>query len=686
MTKFRVLKPHCFEDHHGRKVHKAVGTLVDVNNRHLMRQYTTLGIIGPSEASAITSVCLKGAPSDPYSTTPRYGFWIKTSKHYSGGRIHMFQFAWTLANAGAEVFLITNSIPKWKNDYPECQNLQVLIDGQDKIPIDIDVVITDSKSTIGWHAVEWKRDHPRIPLVCFNFETPNWVAEFAKKYADKLTDIREVFLNADMLMANSKESMKYLLDWIPEKKNNPAAVLPPAVNTFALAEGLFQAGDLISKINHPYAIWSARPANYKGSDVVRDAIWKLDFPFDLVTFGHFIHPAKDTKLHKHHSFGGFSDAHKYGLMSNATVTLAPSLFEGFGMVPMESLCSGTPVIVYDLPILRQIYGGALTYVKHGDKKAFCKKTKSVITKILHSKKPQMPVEKYKRQYGMEILEKKIKGMPYFSVNKKRVSAQLISYWGFCPETIKSIYPHVDEIVIAHGPVELSPRINDGSLERIQNIADPENKIKLEVRDSWADKVTMREWCCKQITGNYHLILDGDEIWVGLDKWLAADIPFGSPRWINFWHDSKHWVHDTAKLSGQRWGKRLDPHGSTCPHYRCSFWRNSYKFRRHPMPYDISGQALRFGDKNIPEICPETMIYHLGHALPKEIMRAKHEFYLLRDGRDTGRINRMTAWKKWADSLGDCGDGIVEEVSWKLPTIVKTAFKNMAKWDFQNGTI
>ena len=674
MTQFRVMRGYDFIDQKGRKMHKGKDEIVDVLQRKEAARLSAIGVIGPIESS-ITEISL-GKSSGAYCPTTRYGFWIVTSNQYSGGRIHMFQFAWTLANLGAQVFIITNRVPKWMQDYPPCPGLQIICTKDDAIPIDIDVIITDSKEDLGRQALEWKKRNERIPFVCFNFETPNWVELFAPGYASRLPDTRNVFKFADMIMANSNESMKYLRDWLNcGDAPIPGKVLRPAVNTYALERSDEASKNILSRIQHPFAVWSARSADYKGSKTVIDTIWKLDFPFDLVTFGHLVHGPKTTTLHAHYPLEGYGDIEKYAVMKAAQVALAPSLFEGFGMVPGEAICCDTPCIVYDLPVLRQEYGNRLVYAKWNDPQDFLKKFRRIVV----DKKYKKPDSKAAREtYGMGAMAKDVETFPYFHVRKKRVSVQLITYWGFAPESLESIYDVADEIFIAYGRVRHAAQIDDGTLEKLKAFPDPGNKITLKIQEEWDDKVDMRRWCADRITGNYHVLLDGDEIWVGLDKWIAADIPYGSPRWVNFWHDARHWVSDTAKLSGKRWGKELQPFGSTCPHYRCSYWRRSYMFRSHPLPYDMNGIPLKLSNNSLPEQVPGAVIYHLGHALPAKIMKAKHEFYLRRDGNDQARIMRMDAWKKWDGRLGDCGDGMIKKVDWALPDIVQRAFLGVGK--------
>lgn len=43
------------------------------------------------------------------------------------------------------------------------------------------------------------------------------------------------------------------------------------------------------------------------------------------------------------------------LIKNATCLIQPSLYEGFGIPPLEAMSLGTPVIVSDIPVFKEIY-------------------------------------------------------------------------------------------------------------------------------------------------------------------------------------------------------------------------------------------------------------------------------------------------------------------------------------------
>lgn len=56
-----------------------------------------------------------------------------------------------------------------------------------------------------------------------------------------------------------------------------------------------------------------------------------------------------------------SDQEVGTLMSGAEVSVTPSLYEGFGMPPLEAMAAETPVIISDLPVLREVAGDAGMY-------------------------------------------------------------------------------------------------------------------------------------------------------------------------------------------------------------------------------------------------------------------------------------------------------------------------------------
>jgi glycosyltransferase involved in cell wall biosynthesis len=601
--------------------------------------------------------------------TMRVGMFIFTSTHYSGGRVHLYQYAVSLASLGVEVFYVSNIAPAWRADYPE-HGIKFVTWGIAQPPEDLDVVMTDGKGVAGARAQEYAQRHPSARLFVMNFETPNWVAEFAPDIADKVANGHKgIMLAAHGLVANSAESARYLVKWLGVDR--PVSVLRPAVNTHAVAKS--EKIPRLPTLPRPYVVWSARGQKYKGQAAAVKAVWSFKHPLDIVVFGSPMEAPVRHTLHEMHAMLGATDTVKFAVMRDAQLTLAPSLFEGFGMVPGESLSVGTPVVAYDLPVLRQEYGDVpgLYLVEHGNAGAFVAK----VHELLSAPKPALDPKPIRERFGMDAMRRSVEDIPLHAVTRPRITAQMIAYWGFLPESIEAVYPYVDEILVAFGRDLHAQAIDDGSIERLRAFPDPDGKIKIEARGAWADKRNMRQWCLDHATGNHTIVLDGDEVWAGFGAWAKALIPYGAPRWVTLWHDAEHHVVDQPERAGARWGKEIAPYGSICGHYRWSYLRRSYRWGAHCRLETAAGLATRVAGSDAAERVPECVIYHLGHVLPPAVMRAKHAFYRARDGDDKERQAREKAWHGWTGGLGNCGDGIVKPVTWELPDVVKRAVES-----------
>jgi len=77
--------------------------------------------------------------------------------------------------------------------------------------------------------------------------------------------------------------------------------------------------------------------------------------------------------------GGLSKAELYGLLSRAKVLLYPSHSDSFSIVVLESLACGTPVVAYDIPGPRSVYGDlpAVRFVKEFDRRAMAEEAVSL---------------------------------------------------------------------------------------------------------------------------------------------------------------------------------------------------------------------------------------------------------------------------------------------------------------------
>lgn len=659
---FRVLKPFWYKNGLDSKVWIEKGRVVSIDNRMEIARLTNAGIILPAVVHSMRTRYGAAAHTGRVRHR-RVGIWLATTSFYSGGRIFLYQYASTLAALGAEVFYVTGLIPKWCGDYDPAKGLKFLRYKADAVPADLDLLVCDGKSVESAGALEYKKSHPRVPLVSFCFESPNWVGKFVPSVAGRMNLNKNVYLNSDRIVAISKEGRKYIREWVPGRQVD---VLYPSINSVAFAQAR-KLGPHVRK--RPYVVWSGRASNYKGGDVAVQAVWAQPFPLDLVVFGQV--PAyRNTDKHMLLGYSSGTDVEKYRFMMGAAAVLAPSRFEGFGLVPGEAWMCGTPSIVYDLPVLHEIYGDQPRYVKFGDVEGFRRK----IAEVVKAPKPKIDGSAAIARHGFGRMLDRVDCLPYHHIRRKSVTAIMICYYGpAVQQALRAIYPHVDQIRIAWGRVKAFPAAKpDDSLEHIRHFPDPDRKIALRVEREWRDKQAMREWCTADVRGSHLLIVDADEIYIGLDKMLASPHDFGCPRWVHFWHDGRHYVVNYPRWGHQRWGAPAEPFGSIANHYRFSAWRASNRWLSHCMAGDSTGKALADQAHNVAlaKGVPGAVIYHLGHILDPGLMTRKHQFYLGRDGADRARVERAQAWHDWRGALGDCGDGVVKRVNWKLPAIVQ----------------
>ena len=74
---------------------------------------------------------------------------------------------------------------------------------------------------------------------------------------------------------------------------------------------------------------------------------------------------------------------KYEIYRSARVHVHPTVFDNNGMVAAEALCSGVPVVMYDLPALRHVYTTGCVKVPFGDKAAFADEIVRLLTDADH---------------------------------------------------------------------------------------------------------------------------------------------------------------------------------------------------------------------------------------------------------------------------------------------------------------
>jgi glycosyltransferase involved in cell wall biosynthesis len=162
------------------------------------------------------------------------------------------------------------------------------------------------------------------------------------------------------------------------RKQVPVVVTYSAIQQEILSFSKAQKNKNVVKNNT--IIFVGNIKKHKGLEYLVDAFYKIKkqgFDFTLVIVG-----SKDNfrtrdnsvleKIHAHDSdsvffTGHISDSELFEYLAKAALLVQPSLYEGFGLPPLEALVLGTRALVSDIPVFKEIYNGfPVTFFKAGD--------------------------------------------------------------------------------------------------------------------------------------------------------------------------------------------------------------------------------------------------------------------------------------------------------------------------------
>jgi glycosyltransferase involved in cell wall biosynthesis len=134
-----------------------------------------------------------------------------------------------------------------------------------------------------------------------------------------------------------------------------------------------------ASVSEPFLLAVGAVTPRKGLSVLADAIAQLgpDCPPVLVAGpdGFFSGEVREDvarrDVHGRFRFLGLVDDDRLDkLLATATAVCHPSLAEGFGMVCLEAMAHGAPVVAADLPSVREIAGDTVVLVPPDDANAF----------------------------------------------------------------------------------------------------------------------------------------------------------------------------------------------------------------------------------------------------------------------------------------------------------------------------
>ncbi|MEI6899603.1 MAG: glycosyltransferase family 1 protein [Bacteroidota bacterium] len=125
----------------------------------------------------------------------------------------------------------------------------------------------------------------------------------------------------------------------------------PSVNTTSQDPYIFSVGSLDPRKNIARLVRAYEMAGI-GNEIKlilagrSDPIFNMELSQEIVAY----------------SKGYLPDDEISSFYENATLFVYPSLYEGFGIPPLEAMSMGCPVVLSDIPVFREIFGDAAYYV------------------------------------------------------------------------------------------------------------------------------------------------------------------------------------------------------------------------------------------------------------------------------------------------------------------------------------
>lgn len=304
------------------------------------------------------------------------------AKGYSGGRYHAWIMAEALANEGNQVYMIVNAIPEFSKNfeqYPNHRHIKVV-----QISDFYDFKFAESKLDYVI-CVPSIRNGERFYDACLhfaiekearfafiNFETPNWYQACTeiKRPEKDYKILKNICKYGCLVFSSANESKKYAVEYYNKfPKQTEYCVWSPPINSLT-------ADSIEEEKRNQILIFLRISDRHKGGDDFLQLLGEYlrgitclcvigngEIPQDFLAQAQSKATQYGIKLKFEKEL---SDYRKFQEIKRSKLLLFPSHFEGYGTPPVEALYCGTRCVAYDLPVLREISGDALTYCEMGN--------------------------------------------------------------------------------------------------------------------------------------------------------------------------------------------------------------------------------------------------------------------------------------------------------------------------------
>lgn len=189
----------------------------------------------------------------------------------------------------------------------------------------------------------------------------------------------------DGVISISQQTQEALLEWIEPKKKEKFVVIEngvPLQNFFAAQP--YDKKEVVAdyKDNEVLLGMVGSFTEQKGHTFMLEVLANLPTYFRLVCVGEgpmeelVRHKAEELKISNRITFLGFrKDVAR--IMKTVDISVIPSKWEGFGLVAVEAMACGNPIVVSDVPGLAEVVGDAGAKIPFGEVEQFADAVKQI---------------------------------------------------------------------------------------------------------------------------------------------------------------------------------------------------------------------------------------------------------------------------------------------------------------------
>lgn len=352
--------------------------MVEGNKKGIVCNKVLFDVLDTKEETPIISVLLtrkhkKIKQKEPDETVEGVAFIMQNISSYSGGRVHSWMQALSIADLGIPVTMYTDKLPPFVYDFPMYKQPKIKICDLDTLDVKADLYWS---SPYQGHikALQLSHKYNKWSVQPF-FDPPDWQKKYhnGESYEAAIVNPMEYKRQYEMYKHDKIKVLSSTNNGIDGYKefygftDNQFTVLPPAINTRMI--DVFDR-EKIERKN--WIVSTNRNVPSKAWDEALGAFipFMHDYKFVIITNN------ANTIIEKADKFGvprssliiregGIPDSEKFLIFLQSKAMLTASHFEGFGMHLTEAMATGLSYASYELPSLTEIYK-SYTYPRFRD--------------------------------------------------------------------------------------------------------------------------------------------------------------------------------------------------------------------------------------------------------------------------------------------------------------------------------